>query len=121
MDAIPFGHERFTLTGVGGGHLIEDRRGFVHALLQGKIRPDLLRSEGDHRREQQGQIPQDAVDGGLCSPTLHRIGGLGIKAVFEHIQIEVGHIHRAEVVYRMINNVELKPIISRPHLLSQGV
>ena len=42
-----------------------------------------------------------------------------IQAVFDHIQIEITHIHHAEIMNRMINLVELKRIVALTNLLIQ--
>src|SRR3990172_3447869 len=80
----------------------------------GDITPYLFSSKGEHRRHEPCHGLQDLID-----RPLRRTAFFGsllecIEAVFEDIEIERAHVHDAEIVKGMEDDVEFKVLISLP-------
>src|SRR6185312_2273822 len=74
--------------------------------LAGQEPPDLLRREGEDRRQPADDALRDVIHHGLRRAA--RAAGLrrGVHAVLEHIEIEAAQVHAAEVVLLLIDEVE---------------
>ena len=77
-----------------------------------QVSPDLFAGECKDWSKYQSHIAQDAVDSGLSCTSGYRVWFFNIQSVLDNIQIEVGQVDGAEVADCIINQMELKLIIS---------
>ena len=106
-ELLPFFRALKFIFGDRGGELIE-----VHArlIVTGGMRhrlPDLLGSKCKHRCDNAVKSIYDAVHCALCRAARGRVAFFDINAVFGDVDIQLGHIDCAEVVYRVVYKVEL--------------
>ena len=74
--------------------------------------PYLLGGECKHGSDDAVKGAYDAIHGALCRAARRRIALFNINAVLGYIDIQLGHIDRAEVVHCMIDKVELICVIT---------
>ncbi len=113
MDAVPFFHKCFIRNIVDTDrHLVEHHRAAIIICVFRQETPDFFRSEWDERCKDHIQTTQDGIDCCLCRAADERAGRFHIEPILDDIQIEIGHVNRAEVVQRVIDNMEFEPVIT---------
>ena len=103
------------------GHLVEQDAFSVVLLAVGHGGPDLFGGKGQNRGDEADHAAEDVVHGGLSRTALQRVGAVAVQSVLDDIQIEVGHLHHAEVVDGAVDIVELVGLIAGAGIFDQGV
>ena len=80
--------------------------------------PDLVTGKGQNRGHKPGHAGQNRIQRGLCRPAGQGIHPVAVQPVLDNVQIEVGHIHYAEIIDRTVDNVEIKTVIGLVHLFN---
>ena len=68
-----------------------------------------------------GHGVQDEAQGGLGGAAEEAVLPLAVEPVLDDVQVEVGHVHHAEVVHGVGDHVELKVVIALEALLDEAV
>lgn len=105
--AFPFLFQRFVEVLRLFSRPVGEMNAFFHVRGLGHDLPYFFGGEGDDRRHDAHEGGKYLVHGGLRAPAEVGVGGLGVEAVFQDVQIDGGEVHGAEIVYRMIHHVEL--------------
>ena len=87
------------------GNIVEQNAGGLITRCMGHCGPDLLRGESQHGSQHPCHAIEDLIQSGLCSSPICVIAA--IQTILDDIQIEVGHIHHAEVIDGTVYAVEL--------------
>ena len=77
-----------------------------------QVIPRLLGGVRNDRGQQPGQVVVQPGQDELGGSTVGAVGGLGIKAVLEHVEVEARKLDRDELVDPLIDPVELEPLVS---------
>ena len=85
----------------------------------GHITVNFLRCKGQNRGDQTQHSVQNMIHHRLYRAAGSSVRQLRIQGVLGNIQIQVAHLHHAEVMNGMVNRMELIGIISRTHTLDQ--
>ncbi len=84
------------------------------------IRPDLLGGKGENGGHEPDQDVQDVVHGGLSAPPGRGVGRGGVEPVLEDVEVEGREVQGAVVVERVVDGVELVPVVGPASLFHQA-
>src|SRR3989441_10207140 len=73
------------------------------ARLLGQMLPDFFGGENEDRREEANESAGDFVDGGLGRAASLAPGRLGVKAIFQYVEVECAEVHDAKIVDGVID------------------
>src|SRR5437870_6427101 len=76
------------------------------ARLLGQMLPDFFGGEDEDRREEANESAGDFVDGGLGGAASFAARRLGVKAIFQYVEVECAEVHDAKIVDGVIDAVE---------------
>ena len=80
----------------------------------GPVIPQLVRGVRDDRGQQPGQVIVQGGQHKLGGPPVRARGGLGVKPVFQDIEVETRKLDRAELVDPLVDPVKLKSFVRGP-------
>ena len=109
------------VVGEGLVHVVEHHVPTIVAAAVGHREPDLIAGEAQDGGHQLGHGVQNQEQGGLGAAALGAVLFLAVQTVLDDVQIEVGHVHHAEVVHRVGDHQELIVVVRLGALLHQGV
>ena len=122
MDAVPTCGERLVHIYAGRlRHLIKQHAFLVSTAVVRHCLPNFIRGIGQNGRNQARHAIQNHIHSGLRCTAVLAVRLLHIETVLQHIEIEVRHIHHAEIVNRVIGIVEFIRLIGLFAFCSQCI
>ena len=78
--------------------------------------PDFIGREAQDRRQPAHVKLRDMIQGGLRRAAFEAVGGAGILPILDDIQIKTAHLHHAELVQHLVDQMKVESIVGADDL-----